>query len=243
MLIGLIAMVSSAGCSQTAGLSEHPLEGRRVALVTQLPDAPFADFDMTILDRVGAERPVPIHNKKDNQTDAVLDAVFDKKEVRARQTPAHVLLDSVLADQPMNAAIMKLTEMHGAQALRFDPVISTDEADYIFKIEIEDYGIGSDGWNAPLYYEIMAGLSLVNKQTGQVLWKDQLLSLEPVVKALLDAGIPPNHTASPAALSKTNYYEMAAIVKGLANYTAQQLIAPLQEAFARSVKREQAHLE
>lgn len=236
-------MLSFTGCSQTAGLSKHTLEGRTVAVVTVLPDAPFADFDMTILDRVGSERPVPIHDKKDNRADAVFDAVIDKREAPKRQTPVHVLLDSVLADQPMNATITKLTELRGAQAMRFEPAVSEDDADYIFKIEIEDYGIGSDGWSAPLYYEIMAGLTLIQKETGEVVWKDRVLSLEPVAKALLDAGIPPNHTASPAALSKTNYHEMTAIVKGLANYTAQQLTAPLQEAYARSVKREEAYLE
>lgn len=236
-------MLSITGCSQTANLSEHRLEGHRVAIVTELPDAPFADFDMTILDRVGSERPVPINDKKDTGTDAVFNAVLDKREASGRQTAAHVILDSVLAAQPMNLAIMKLTEMRGAQEMRFEPVASEDEAAYVFKIEVEDYGIGSDGWHAPLYYEIMARLSLIDTKTGEVVWKDQVLSLEPVAKALLDAGIPPNHTASPAALSKTDYHEMAAIVKGLANYTAQQLTAPLHEAYARSMKREQAYLE
>ena len=70
--------------------------------------------------------------------------------------------------------------------MRFEAVDDTTGADYILDIQIEDYGIGSDGWDAPLFYEIMARLSLIEVESGTVLWKEQVLDMAPVARALFD---------------------------------------------------------
>jgi hypothetical protein len=247
ILFTLLVLAAFSGGVSAIRLADHPLEGRRVAILTQLPDAPFADFDMTVFDRVGSEAPVPVRGDRGGSLEPlVLESINEGNERKEREglrTPAHVLIDSVLAERPMNEAIIALTGKRAAQTMRFEYVESAEEADYILEIDIEDYGIGSDGWDAPLFFEIMARLTLSEAETGDVVWKDQVLDMTPVARALLEAGIPPDHTASPAALARTTYQDAADILMGLANYTAQQLTAPLQEAYSRSVDRERAYLE
>ena len=43
----LLLLLLCSSCAQSHNLAQHPLDGKRIAIVSDTPAAPFADFNMT----------------------------------------------------------------------------------------------------------------------------------------------------------------------------------------------------
>ena len=245
----LCCILFIVGCSSTDELATHSLEDRTVAILSDMPEAPFVDFDMTIFDRVGSNespafesptisrrpgRPVipPIVVGSPVETDP-LDAT--------PRTPVHRLIDSVLVTRPMSDQIISYVEARGIQQFRFSPSASSNEADYLLKIEVEDYGIGADSWETPVYYELIARVTLIEQESGKPIWQDEIESLSTMPKALLKAGLPQGNAETPALLSQKTHEEMTVIIDALARFSADQLTSSLREAYQQTIPRETAY--
>ena len=233
-LIGVVV----AGCVSASRLVQHPLDGQPVAVVMDIPEAPFVDFHMTIFDRVGNEAPPVLEHPPPTRAGAVvLDAIEAPPE--PLPGPARQLIDSVLTVEPMSASIGTLVKTIGAQALQFTPV-KPDEAAYEIRVTLDDYGLGADGESSPLYFELMGRIVLVDRVTGRRIWQEEIYDLVPVALALVSMGVVGEHTETPARLSELSFDEMQSVLRGLAAYAGHRVVAPLVEGYRKAPYRELA---
>ncbi len=230
-----------SGCLGARQLSNHPLEDKTVFVAAGIPDAPFADFNMTVFDRVGHEspgfdrRPHP----RDLPPISIGGAEYDEEP---RRTPAHTLIDSVLAGWDMSDQIIQMARALGAQHLRFRPVDAPEGADYTLRFDVHDYGIGADSWQTTVYFEVSATIQLIHNPSGRPIWREEVHDITTVTEALLQAGRPLERTESPARLAEHTYEEMADLLSGLARYGAGILTLPLREAYRHTVEKETARV-
>lgn len=167
-MAGCFLLIVLGGCIQSSNLAQHPLEGKTVAIVSEIPGAPFADFDMTIFDRVGQE--VPVFDRERPSSD-IPPVVMENVELRERAngptSSVHVLIDSVLVDFDMSARIISATHQHSASLIRFEAIEEKERADYILEVVVEDYGIGADAWQSTAYFEVMGSIKLIDNKSGK----------------------------------------------------------------------------
>ena len=245
ILLLVLTFSSIAGCAGIHSLSHHPLEGKTVAIHASLPDAPFADFSMTIFDKVGNE--IPAFQRNQPPPDPVPALVIntpnlDEEIVDGERTPTHVIIDSVLTDQNMSDQILAFTRTLGARQLQFIPVSDTEEADYTLDLEIHDYGIGADSWATTVFFELSATVTLIDNTSGRQIWQEEMQDFVTVTKALLQAGAPQEQTGTPAQLGQKSFDEMADLLTALALYSADQITLPLRDAYQQTVPRDKANL-
>jgi|GEM_PF-4758341 len=238
----LLLLVTS--CLSSSKLSTHDLEEKTVFISTEIPDAPFADFNMTIYDKVGNE--IPVFQPQQEPTASGLPPLVvqtpNARDEEEELTSAHVIIDSVLADKSMSDQLLRFAEALSVQQFKFESVDTEEQADYKLDLEIHDYGIGSDSWTTTLFFEISATVSLIDQRSGKTLWQEEVHDLATVTKALLQAGMPQEDTQIPALLAEKSYEEMDDLLTGLAKYGADQLTLPLREAYKQSTVREKAEL-
>lgn len=235
-----------SSCTGSYKLARHNLDGKTVFITSNIPEAPFADFDMTIYDKVGNE--VPVFQRKPEPTSSGIphiavhapsaDEIIEEEE----KTDTHVLIDSVLAVRSMSNQLLRFTEALSTQQFGFDPVDTEEQADYNLDLEIHDYGIGADSWTTTVFFEISATITLIDQQTQKRIWQEEVHDLVTVSKAILQAGMPQDKTQSPASLADKSYEEIDDLLTALAKYGADQLTLPLREAYRHSVDREKAEL-
>ena len=235
-----------SGCTGSYPLSKHSLESKKVFINTMIPDTPFADFDMTIYDKVGKEIPV-YQRKPEPATSGIPPLVVHTPDIvelveEGAQTETHVLIDSVLANRSMSDQLVRYAEALSVQQFKFEPVSTESEADYKLNLDIHDYGIGADSWTTTVFFEISATITLMDPQTSKRIWEEEVHDLATVSKALLQAGMPQEQTQSPALLATKTYEEMDDLLSGLARYGAGQLTMPLREAYRHTIERERATL-
>ncbi|MFK7847846.1 MAG: hypothetical protein AB8G77_21325 [Rhodothermales bacterium] len=239
-----VLFLGLSGCVQSGNLAEHSLEGKTVAVVSEIPNAPFADFDMTIFDRVGQDVPIMDGEPKSRQLPHVaINTSDDDGNAPRPVSKVHVLIDSVLVDFDMSEVIVKAAHNRTASFMRFEAIEMEEQADYILKVIVDDYGIGSDAWNSTAYFEVMGRLKLIENKTDKTVWEGEVVEIAPLTKALLSVGIPAADMETPAGLAKIPIEEMQEVLAGLANYASIQLVAPLREAYFNTRVRESARIE
>lgn len=244
LLYTLSLLFLATSCLSSSKLSSHELVEKTVFISTEIPDAPFADFNMTIYDKVGNEIPV-FQRQPEPTTSGLPPLVVQTPNVideEVESTSAHVIIDSVLADKSMSDELLRFAEALSIQQFRFESVETEEEADYKLDLEIHDYGIGADSWTTTLFFEISATVSLIDQRNGKTLWQEEVHDLATVTKALLHAGMPQEDTQIPALLAEKSYEEIDDLLTGLAKYGADQLTLPLREAYRQSTIREEAEL-
>ena len=245
-ICGLFLILFLGGCLQSASLLDHPLDGKNVAVVSDIPDAPFADFDMTIFDRVGHD--VPIANRSPEGRSLPPSLVIGNQPINEEApgppiSPVHRMIDSVLVNFDMAAGIVKGTHQRGASLLRYEETDTVEDADYVLEVKVDDYGIGSDAWQSTAYFEVMGKVKLIDNASGKQVWEEEVMDIVPLSKALLSVGIPGKEMETPAALAKVSYDEMQDVLAGLARYASIQLTAPLRDAYNKNKDRESATFE
>ncbi|MEM8487563.1 MAG: hypothetical protein AAF564_18580 [Bacteroidota bacterium] len=245
LLIGSLLLLICSSCVQSNKLAQHPLDGKRVAVVSEIPQAPFADFNMTIFDRVGQD--VPIANMGEPGSREIPPLVVHKSDVSdAPQGPAtevHALIDSVLIAFDMSAHMIDATHNRSASMMRFEPVADSDGAEYQLEVAVEDYGIGADAWDGTAYFEVMGQVKLVEAASGATIWEGEVMEITTVSSALLQVGRPAGDLNTPADMSRLSFLEMQSVLKGLAAYASIQLTAPFQEAYFKTYNRESARFD
>ena len=240
----LLAILSS--CTGSYKLANHNLDGKTVFIASNIPEAPFADFDMTIYDKVGNE--VPVFQRKPESTASSLPPylvqgpVVDEVLADEKKTETHTLIDSVLSNRSMSDQLRLFTEALTTRQFRFEPVETEEQARYKLYLDIHDYGIGADSWTTTVFFEISATITLIDQRTKKRIWQEEVHDLVTVSKAILQAGMPQEETQSPASLAQKSYEEMDDLLTALAKYGADQLTHPLREAYRQSSVREKAEL-
>ena len=219
-----------AGCISTIPLSQHPLDDRSVALLAEIPDAPFVDFDMTIFDRVGNEPPTALDQRRSSLEGMVLGEIGKADHYVGPRNSARTMIDSVLYEWSMADQIVDFVREKGAQSLRYR-LTEESEADYILALTIDDYGIGSDKMDSPLYFEIMGRLQMRDALSGKRIWEGEVYDLVPVARALSSVGLPDEDASTPLKLEEKSYEEMQVILRSLAGFAAGSIIGPLREAY------------
>lgn len=244
-VFGFVLLLGISGCMQSSSLLDHSFDGKNVAVVSDIPDAPFANFDMTIFDSVGED--VPLGNRGPDGRELPPSLEFQKtKEDGASQvpaTPVHKLIDSVLVSFDMSSHIVNGAYDRSASLMRFEQLADVESADYLFEVIVEDYGIGSDAWQSTAFFEVIGHVKIIENKTGKRVWEGAVRDVVPLSKALLSVGIPGKEMETPAALSRVPVSMMQDVLAGLARYASIQLTAPLREAYQKSQDRESATME
>ena len=246
LLYALTVLFILSGCISSHKLARHNLDGKTVYITSNIPEAPFADFDMTIYDKVGNEVPVFQRQPESNASGLpplVMHAPAANDIIEEEdRTETHILIDSVLSERSLSDQLLQFAEVLSTQQFRFEPVASEDEADYILDLEIHDYGIGADSWTTTVFFEISATVTLTDQNTKKSIWQEEVHDLVTVSKAILQAGMPQDKTQTPALLAEKSYEEIDDLLTALAKYGADQLTLPLREAYRQSVVREKTEL-
>ena len=109
--------------------------------------------------------------------------------------------------------------------------------------QIDDYGIGADAWDSPVYFEIMGRVKLVDNENGRQIWEGEVYDIITVPKALVTMGILVENTTTPAQLAQLPASDMDSVLRGLSGYAAERVIAPLREAYNQTLPREEARMD
>lgn len=245
-----LMLLALAGCVHSSNLANQVFDGKNITLVYEAPEAPFADFDMTIFDKVGQD--LPIMNRDPNGRRSIPSLVVNTIQTGERapkrdgESQVHYLMDSVLVDYDMSDEIVGATLQRSATVMGLTVLEAPQEgesSDYILEVVVDDYGIGADAWQSTAYFEVMGQVRLINGESGKKIWEGEVMDVVPLSKALLTVGIPAEGKETPAALSEISFDQMKDVLEALASYASIQLTAPLKDAYLRHRSRENTQFE
>ena len=227
------------GCLQTNQLSIIDTEEALLFVDPDIPEVLFADFERTVFDDV--ERDVyPVIGKERGKDNAV--GSFEMRRVEGPYTPLHTLIDSVLISYAMSAHVIETATQRVIRETGMDLTADAAQADYILYLDVIDYGLGADGWESPLFFEVHAELTLVSSRVQEILWTGEVLDIVKVPGALMQQNIPEKDLAAPARMSTLSYEQIKEVLFELGYYTGTQLVKGLIQAYHESQPVEKTNL-
>lgn len=211
-----------SGCGGTNRLRSYDFGGTEVAAVTVPAPRPivFTSFADAWLDpsrplrtaiRVGTAVAKQVERERAQQR---LDSAFQQIEI----------------SDHIAGSVLSLSEAY----LGYRSVGDPREADFLFDIRIEEYGILADSWDNATSFIVNGEILLLDNHSKQVVWRKKIREKEMITDSIFGLGISVGNVLTARQLAALSTDEMVAGIQRLADYTARHLSYRLQRDFARS---------
>lgn len=211
----------AVGCGSSDRLKNYTFDDQTAAVIAAIPPEPFFFADS------GLDGPAP--RGFFDAAVRVSGAIAHRKESREAQAR----FDSALTQIDVAEQIARQTLVRSARHLRYRPVDDYRDADVVIDIQVKDYGLVADSWEATVHFELNAEVILIDNATQEWIWKKKVHEVEPISRAMtLGPSFGSVYTAR--ALSKLSIEEMVEALENLANYTAHRLTMDLREDYYAS---------
>ena len=214
----ILAVVFGAGCSGPSLLNTVDFEARTLAVVADVPGAPyFADegYDYALWGQFTPE------------TRAAIDPSLLLKDHRK---PARARYDSAMAYVDFTERIVSRVLIQTATHLGCRPLDDDAAADYVFYIDLHDYGFQANVFTLTSFY-LEAELHLIDNRTGERIWKKKLREHERAAEVL--AELIPQHgkVFMVKDLARLDVEAMILVIETATDFTAERLATALRRDY------------
>ena len=124
--------------------------------------------------------------------------------------------------------------------LRYQPVDDPDNADFLFDMHIQNYGIDAKSWDASVHFKIDVKVYLIDNKKGIEVWWKRVKERMPVTRSTFGLPDAAGDIITAVSLSSLSEEDMAEGFTHLADFTADRVARKLSEDFAKArSKREE----
>jgi hypothetical protein len=146
-------------------------------------------------------------------------------EVEAEELKAK--LDSAVVRTDAAARLADRTLQRSARHLGMRTV--TDHADFLLEVNVDQWGIRADSWDAAAYFYVTARASLLERSTGTTAWSVEVGENQILTAQALGLLRGARDAVSAAALASLSVDELVRALEQLADYCSDELTRRLQE--------------
>jgi hypothetical protein len=217
----VVVVMTIVMCGSSNRFMEYEFNNRTAAAMMALPPPPevFTDSWFMIDD--------------DNLVEAAIKiGTTIAKEVEVQKTRDKLSLAMEEVDVPER--IRERTLERCGKYLRYQPVDDNDDADFLFDIQIEHYGIDAKSWSASVHFKIDVNVYLIDNKQGIEVWKKHVKEQMPVSRSIFGLPDEAGDIITAVSLSELSVDEMVMGFDQLAGYTADQIARKLQRDFSEA---------
>ncbi len=209
-------------CGSSNRLVEYDFNDRTVSAMMALPPAPeiFTDSFWGVGDE-GSLLETAIR---------IGTTIAKEVEVQKARDKMDNALESV--DVPERIRIRTLERC--ARYLRYRSFDDSDNAEFLFDMHIQKYGIDAKSWSASVHFKIDVKVYLIDNDKNIEIWKKRVRESMPVTRSTFGLPDAAGDVITAVALSQLSEEDMAAGFEQLAGFTADRVARKLQEDFAKA---------
>ncbi|MGE0440564.1 MAG: hypothetical protein AB7L66_06420 [Gemmatimonadales bacterium] len=154
----------------------------------------------------------------------------------AREIEAHNVrprLDSAAARVDVAAEVTQRIGQRASRYLGSRLIEDPDRADLILEVEIRDYGIDADSWNAAAHFFVDAEVWLLDAADRRRIWRTRVRSRDPITPAIFGPRSAVRNVVTAAALSSLSVEDIARALEQLSYYSADRITDRLRSGLDR----------
>jgi hypothetical protein len=143
------------------------------------------------------------------------------KEAEARRLRAR--LDTAAADVDVAGRVADRIGGRAARYLGARLVDRPEAADLILEVEIRDYGIDAEDWDAAARFFVDAEAWLIDGDDRRTIWKTRVREREPITPAILGAHTAVRDVVTAAAFASLSVDDIARALAQLSHFAADRV--------------------
>ncbi len=211
----LFVCVVAQGCASGNQLRDYEFSDATIAGVYDLPPGPevltgpyfygHGDDPIQALLRAGSR--IAAEVQAESVRDKI-DAANDRVDAPAR-----------LADRTLDRT---------SRILGATPTTEVAAADYLLEVNVRDYGIDAEGWDAAAHFFINADAVLLERATGVEVWSARVREDQILTPQVIGQGRTTRDVISAAALAILSVDELTLALERLSDYCADEITGKLR---------------
>ena len=154
------------------------------------------------------------------------------KEVEVQKTREK--LDNALQKVDVAERIRERMLERCSKYLRYRPVDDPDDADFLFDMHMQHYGIDAQSWTAGVHFKIDVKIYFIDNDKGVEVWRKRVRERMPVTHDIFGLPSAAGDIITAVSLSELSEEEIIAGFEHMADYTADQIARRLQQDFTRA---------
>ncbi|NOT08931.1 MAG: hypothetical protein HOP28_12100 [Gemmatimonadales bacterium] len=215
-VVGLL-VIGGTGCAGRNRLSTYDFQRGSLAVVYDFPPHP----EVLTGPYVPGHFRDPLHAIVRAGSQIVKE--IEARQVRRRLDSAAVLLN----------VSSRVADGTGARAARYLGARLTDKeegADFILDIQVRDYGIDAEEWDAAAHFFVVAEVVLLDGKDGRIIWETRVRDRDKITPAILGWHSVSRNIVTAAALADLSVDDLVRALTRLADYTADHVTRRLRDA-------------
>ena len=219
-LCGLIMILTLSMCCSMNNLRGYAFRDHTAAAVLDFPPPPqiFTD-NWTHLDWSN-----PVVAFIDVGTDIAREVEASKARAKLVEAMDTVDIPEIIRDETLE---------RGSEYLHYRPVEDTNDAYFMFDIELQHYGIEAQSWTAGVYFKIDVKITLMDNNKSKAIWRSCFNERYPVSREIFGLPDQAKDIITAVALSNLTSDQIAAGLENLAYQTSDRIIDKLQTDFSK----------
>jgi len=217
----VLAGAMSSGCASSNRLSEYDFRGLTLAVVPTFP--PYAEI---------LTGPYFPDHPRDPVHQIIRAGTRLAKELEARRIRAR--LDSAAAEVDVPSLVSERVGERASRYLGARLIEDPDRADLLFEVEIRDYGIDAEDWDAAARFFVDAEVWLIDGVDRRLIWTTRVRARDPITPAIIGERGALRDVVTAAALANLSVEDIARALDQLAFYAADRVTDRLRSALDRS---------
>jgi hypothetical protein len=154
------------------------------------------------------------------------------KGVEARKTQDRLNAAMENVDIPEQIRVQTLAK--SSEYLHFQPTAQTGDADFLFMMDIDSYGIDADSWDSSVHFKIDVRVRLVDNRENTEIWKKNIKERQVVSREAFGLGGAVGNVISAVTLSELSEEEMIKGLAHLADYVADRVAERIHRDFIKA---------
>lgn len=214
---GSAALVAASACASSNILHEYDYQNSTLAAVSQIPAHPEVLTGPYFFGR----------STGDPMRDIVRLGARVYREVEARSIRER--LDSATALVDVGYTLEDRTLERAARYLGSSPVTEVDDADYLLELDVREYGIDAESWEAAAHFYIEADAVLLHAESGTEIWRAEIEESERIAPLVFGRRSTVRDVVTATALGNLSVEEIVDVLEGLADYSARAITDRLRD--------------
>ncbi|UCF78228.1 MAG: hypothetical protein JSW03_08995, partial [Candidatus Eiseniibacteriota bacterium] len=154
------------------------------------------------------------------------------KGVEARKTQER--LDEAMEYVDIPEHIRRQTLQTCSEYLHFQPTEEAREADFVFMMNIDEYGIAAESWDSSVQFRIKLRVRLVDNKENIEVWKKTIKEEQPVSRGVFGLGGVAADVITAMTLSELSEEEMIEGFSQLADFVSDRIAERIQRDFIKA---------